>query len=249
MTTKLKRIFLFISCYSAFSQPPGWEVVDIRYDIPDPFTDSYYAEIKCADSANCFIRTNLHGAGSYYLRRTTDGGKSWKNMYMDSAYYHDNNDYKFVPDLREIAYPNEKLFIAVGDSGLILRTTDKGETWDNFRLDSNIQLARLRMLDEKYGILTCGEYPIPIMTIDMLETTDGGKTWNKMNFLYDGKIGIVDIDLISRNQIAAIIWDIDSIQENSEKKFLMIYNNWEYCDTLPIPKYSFDMDFINENQG
>jgi photosystem II stability/assembly factor-like uncharacterized protein len=222
--------------------------VDIRYDIPDPYCDSYYDEIKCADSANCFIWTQLFGAGGYYLRRTTDGGNSWKNMYMDSAYYRGGDDYKWVPEINEIAYPNENLFIAVGDSGLIVRTTDKGETWESFRLDSNVTLFKLRMLDENYGIMFSGDYP-EIMTIDMHETIDGGKTWNKMKFLDDDNIRFEDIDLINRNQFAAIIWVKDSIPGHFKTKFLMVYNNWESCDTLPIPAHSRNMDFVNENEG
>jgi len=149
-----KRILLIliiiISSFSLFSYPPGWEKVDVRPWEPS----SYYLEIDCADSSNCMIWAEYWGAGGYYFRRTTDAGKTWENVYKDSAWINWNNGtQKFVPKIRGTAYPNEKLFIAVGDSGLLVRTTDKGESWESYRLDKKVRLFWLRMLDENYGIL------------------------------------------------------------------------------------------------
>jgi hypothetical protein len=248
-TSILVIVIIFINIMTLLSLPPGWEIVDVRYDIPDGYKDNTYVEIACADSANCFIWNEFNAAGGYYFRRTTDGGLTWKNMYMDSAYIYDENNYYFVPDINGIAYPNEKLFIAVGDSGLVVRTTDKGETWESYRFDTKLQLVRLKMFDEKYGIMQGGDYPKPIKTIHLFETTDGGKTWNEMSYVDDGNMGFLKIDLISRDQIAAIIWESVTNPDVPQKKFLMVYNNWEHCDTLEGPKPSLGMDFVNENEG
>jgi photosystem II stability/assembly factor-like uncharacterized protein len=247
-TSILVIVTIFINIMTLLSLPPGWEVVDVRYDIPDGFKDNTYVQIACADSANCFIWNEFNAAGGYYFRRTTDGGLTWKNMYMDSAYFYDENNYYFVPDIDEIAYPNEKLFIAVGDSGLVVRTTDKGETWESYRLDKKVKLFWLRMLDEDYGIVHRREY-LDDREIDILETTDGGKTWNKMNYVDDGRMGFLKIDLINRDQIVGIIWESVTNPDVPQKKFLMVYNNWEYCDTLEIPISAMHIDFVNENEG
>ena len=229
-----------------FSYPPGWKVVDIRYDINDLFSESHCSGITCADSNNCMIWGTYYGRGGFYLRRTTDGGVSWENVLMNSEY--EKN--KYLPDVNDMAYPNENLFIAVGDSGLVLRTTNKGETWDKFRLDSNVMLGKLSMLDEYYGIMVSGDYPIPITTLHVLKTTDGGKSWEEMNYYDDDRISFQEIKVVSRNKIAAIIWHRETEEwKDATKKFLMVYNNWEYCDTLPIPKYMFHLDFVNESQG
>jgi photosystem II stability/assembly factor-like uncharacterized protein len=244
-TSILVIVTIFINLLSLFSYPPGWEIVDVRYDIPDGYRDNTYVTLVCADSANCFIWNEFNAAGGHYFRRTTDGGKTWKNVYQDSAYTRDNGERKRVPDINEIAYPNDKLFIAVGDSGLILRTTDKGETWDSCRLDTKVRLFWLRMLDENYGTAFRRQY-YGNKELHMLETTNGGKTWQEMNFVYDGGIEFENYYIINRNQIAAIIWQM---KPKPEKKLLMIYNNWEYCDTFPIPLYCNSIDFVNVNQG
>ena len=243
--TILIMIILFNSL-PLFSYPPGWEKVDVRPWKPS----SYYLRIECADKDNCFIWANLHGSGGYFIRRTTDGGASWDNVYQDSSYIISGSDYRIVPELNDMSYPNEKLFIAVGDSGLVLRTTDKGETWENFRLDSNVSLFKLRMLNEYYGIMMSGEYPRPITVTHFLETSDGGETWKEMNYVDDDRINFVDVSLINRNQIAAIIWHRESEEwKDAKKKFLMVYNNWEYCDTLDISQLCRDFDFVDEKQG
>lgn len=249
LNPKLLKLIILLSLIftsSSYSTSPGWKKVDTREDIPDGYTDSYYARIRCADSMNCMIWTELYGAGGYYLRRTTDGGLTWKNVFMDSAYVRSNTDKKYVPQIRELAYPNKKLFIAVGDSGLILRSTDQGDTWQKTCLDKNFQLKQIRMLDENYGILKCGYYPIPIEKIDLLETTDGGITWNKMNKPANERFGFKDIDIINRNLFYAIVCHLDS---TPEMKLLKVQDNWKKWDTLSIPDYVMYMDFINENQG
>jgi photosystem II stability/assembly factor-like uncharacterized protein len=245
-TLKYTVIILFILTLNVFSYPPGWEKVDVRPWKPS----SSYFTIRCADSANCIIEAEFDGAGGYYFRRTSDAGKTWDNVYKDSAWINWNNGtQKFVPKIRGTAYPNEKLFIAVGDSGLLVRTTDKGETWDNFRLDSNVRLFWLHMLDENIGIVFRREY-FGNKALNMLKTTDGGKTWNETDFIEDGLISFWDIDIISRNQIAAIVWKRDSLGATTgRKKLLMAYDNWEYCDTLDMPQYCMDLDFVNEMQG
>jgi photosystem II stability/assembly factor-like uncharacterized protein len=248
-TSILVIVIIFISLMTLLSIPPGWEVVDVRYDIPDGYKDNTYVEIACADSANCFIWNEFNAAGGYYFRRTTDGGLTWKNMYMDSAYIYDENNYYFVPDINGIAYPNEKLFIAVGDSGLVVRTTDKGETWESYRLEKKVRLFWLRMLDENYGIVFKREY-FGDRELNILETTDGGLTWNEMKYRDNGEIiGFLKFDLINKNRFAAIATHQDNNSGEKTKKFLMIYDNWEHCDTLEGPKPSLGMDFVNENEG
>jgi hypothetical protein len=247
-TSILVIVTIFINLMTLLSLPPDWEIVDIRYDINDGYTDSYYTRIKCADSNNCFIWCNYHAAGGYYFRRTTDGGNSWKNVYMDSSYVISQDEYKFYPDINEIAYPNEKLFIAVGDSGVIIRTTDKGESWEKFRLDSNSTLYSLRMLDEKYGVMFTAEYQ-SLISLHMLETNDGGSTWEEMNFVYDGKRSIETIKVISKKQLAVFSWNLEIYPDVLELKLIKAYNNWEYCDTLDVPLRCRLIDFVDENHG
>ncbi len=219
--------------------PSGWKTLDSNWD----HTCNYFARIRCIDSLNCIFWDDLSCGGGYIFRGTTDGGNSWKSLFMDRRFTDKNGKSHYVPEVREIAYPNEKLFIAVGDSGLVVRTTDKGETWQKFSIGKNVRLSKLRMLDENYGIVfRCGYYPAD--TCNMLETIDGGLTWNKMNKPVIG--GYYDIKIINRNLFYAIIQDFSP---PSAYHLLKVYNSWEKWDTITAPLLVGYMDFINENEG
>ena len=127
-------VFLIIFINNLSSQITGWKKVDTRFDYDTTLTYSSYVTMKCADSLNCIVQGSFYGTGGYYFRRTTDGGNNWGNVCIEKGYYNNINDYKKVPKIYDIAYPDTNLFIAVGDSGLILRTTNIGATWQKFSL-------------------------------------------------------------------------------------------------------------------
>ena len=192
MKTTKQIIIIFISFialpYTLLSE---WKKVDARPDISRDYINSNYVKIQCADSMNCMILGTYNGAGGYYFRRTTDGGNTWKNVYQDSAYWYDKDNYHGVPNINDIAYPNTNLFIAIGDSGLVIRTTDKGETWEKIIYDKKLNLSGLVMLDNDYGIMN-GNI--------LLETLDGGKTW----IAAKKDIYLESVNLINRNLFCGI---------------------------------------------
>ena len=180
-TFSIGFFLLLFLCISLYSQDKDWKKVDTRPDYTDTVEYSSYRTIKCCDSLNGIIFGALGDAGGYYFRRTTDGGDSWKNIFLDSAYFHSFDDMYLIPDLRDVSYPSRKLFIAVGDSGLIVRTGDSGKTWQKSTYVKNCYLGRIQMLDENYGIIGgCMDKCDKNSDVFYLETSDGGATWNKM---------------------------------------------------------------------
>jgi hypothetical protein len=147
-----------------------------------------------------------------------------------------------TPEIRSISYPNEKLFIAVGDSGLILRTTDKGETWEKRYIDTSSRLGIL-MYDDKFGILGKAFFDYSKDPITYI-TNDGGDTWIKdsrpENVTYSG-------NFINKN----LIIGIGSVRNDSnkwKKKLIKVYNNWESWDSLSCPDLAYSF-FISETKG
>ena len=128
----------------------------------------------------------------------------------------------------------------------IIRTTDKGNTWNKFSLGKNKKLGRLKMFDEKYGIMLIGNYPEPIKVVDQIETIDGGLTWNKIGLPDENRLGIVDWDLINRNKLVGLIWFMDSIPKQNLLTVDLKKKAW---DTLPVHNYAYYLDFINDTLG
>lgn len=238
--------FVLINSSVTAKPPTGWEVVDRRPEINPVVSYSRYFDIKCADSLNCILAIT-YNLGGYYFRRTTDGGKSWKNIYKDSAYYISMSDRYDVADLREISYPDTNLFIAIADSGYVLRTTDKGETWQKYNLGKEKVLFKLRMLDKNYGILGIGSYPIDRTSGYLHETTDGGMTWLKMNYNYKDFF-FQEIELINKETMQCFVMVLGSKEERFYS--YIAKNNFSYWDTVGvIPDFLPHMDFVDEENG
>ena len=231
-------VFFIILTYQTFSQNPGW--VKIEEIVNKSWYE--YDFLKCADSLNCMIGAQTHGMGGFYIRRTTDGGESWKNVYSDSGYYADQNNHKFVPKLHAFSFPNKKLFIAVGDTGLILRSTDNGETWENKRLDIESNLHSVNMADEHYGILLGINYAFTLGTYYV--TTNGGITWDNLSKNDD----LGQINFIHRNLFYALSW-MKNKDSTDVMKLIKVYNNWERVDTLELPHEAVELFFLDENNG
>lgn len=76
------------------------------------------------------------------------------------------------PSLRDIYFVDERIGWAVGDSGVILKTTDSGESWSAQNSGVKALLFSVHFSDTLNG-WACGEAGV------ILKTADGGKTWQK----------------------------------------------------------------------
>jgi len=208
-------LLTFININELISSDKNWILVDSTIDAND-----YYLKMKCCDSLNCIIWNNYFNHG-FSFRSTTDGGMSWKNIYYNSN--------SFIED---IAYPNEKLFIAVGDSGIILRTTDKGENWNKIAYDKNIKFGYINMKDENFGFL-CGCTGNCLYGSDLIyfETIDGGKTLQKLDMPI--MLSINDLNMLNRN-IFSVTGRVITTNLNWKVYFISSFNNWKSFDTLNV---------------
>ena len=213
---------------------------------------AYVESIKCADSNNCVSWTRLN-SGGYFFKRTTDGGLTWDNIHTDSSYFHNEYDFYIVPELWDISYPNKNLIIACGDSGLIVRSTDNGETWEKFFIDTTICIERINMLDEFYGILIAArqDHSVKKKGGGYYETIDGGKTWSKVNYPPDTNLsGFNQYQIFDKKTFCAIISGRDNITKKlSVPKLLWMRNHWTKWDTVNCPNEGTELSFVDENNG
>jgi photosystem II stability/assembly factor-like uncharacterized protein len=65
-----------------------------------------------------------------------------------------------------------------GARGIILRTTDGGSQWHQFRYDSNYTMTSITFINDNTGFASCTYMPIASNNINrILKTTDGGISW------------------------------------------------------------------------
>jgi photosystem II stability/assembly factor-like uncharacterized protein len=244
----MKNIIVVLAGIVFFFQVNEMRAVNGEWKLVDSI--SFYSgnifDFKCCDSLNCIYHVVLKGAGGHMFRRTTDGGITWKNVYLDSAYYsHDTVKAYQVPNIMDISYPNEQLFIATGDSGLILRTSDKGVTWLKYRDDKEMYHSTIRTFNEDIGIMSGVKYNDMSRSFHYA-TSDGGLTWFLTN--RPPKIGIEYLQYVEKDLLVGKTFfrDKDSVLNSY---IIYVNNNWYSWDTVRCPSSSTCLYFYNKDIG
>lgn len=248
--------FLLISILYLQSKNPEWEMKEDRkaYSI-----ERNYYKIQCSDSLNCIIWGSSRGQDwCQFFRQTTDGGETWKDIFIDSTIAVSEKPLRFkhIIQFKDFAYKGNTI-IAVGDSGRILTSNDNGQTFkEQFLLDSNCKLNNVKLLNSKYGIIYGS--PNDYSQSYFYETKDSGDTWIKIN-LPDSLS--IQIDKKTGKQSGLAYNDYNIIKEGL---FVTYFNrvyvypdfwelSWIYGNVDSIKTYKQDslyrILFVNEKEG
>lgn len=129
---------------------------------------------------------NVLNGPTFKILFSPDSGKSWIRQLTGSDLSKDTLNFKNYR-LRDIFFLNPNAGYAAGDSGLILKTVDGGETWSLQSPPTIFDLEHLQFVDEMNGFISGGQYysslcgypPLCPSYSDgiILKTTDGGFTW------------------------------------------------------------------------
>jgi photosystem II stability/assembly factor-like uncharacterized protein len=132
-----------------------------------------YSVVKFADSSrgiataseNLYLFDSGRWVGGPFVAidATTDGGETWESRRV----FEGEN-----VALRSAAYPDPTLAIAVGDSGLAVRSIDGGHSWERLDLGTTARLDNVSFADRLHGVIT----GIGVL----LRTDDGGSSWRAL---------------------------------------------------------------------
>jgi photosystem II stability/assembly factor-like uncharacterized protein len=84
-------------------------------------------------------------------------------------------------DLVKMSFLDSLRGWVAGDSGVILRTSDGGTTWIQQTTPVEFNVVDIDMVDDRYGWAVAQQYPNDTTSeygTSVLNTTDGGETWN-----------------------------------------------------------------------
>lgn len=131
------------------------------------YTWSDHSTTPAIDKIFAFSETNLIGRDSsgksYY---STDGGLTWSEIIYPAAY-----------QIKTIYPPDFNTIYAIGSKETILKTTNRGQTWQVQRYSSSSQTIfnAMYFLNTNYG--WASGYIYNTNHCDLYKTTDGGNTW------------------------------------------------------------------------
>jgi len=136
--------------------------------------------LDCLDSATCFTVGEIGLGLDTYILRSTDEGRTWEEVYRDPGSL--TPPYRLPLRMKSVACIPPNTVIAAADSGNILRSFDRGETWERYVVSDTDSQAGYIVLDgERRGgamvLHTWGSIDNSRPPDRMTITTDGGLTW------------------------------------------------------------------------
>lgn len=112
---------------------------------------------------------------------TQNGGKDWTRTKVPVP-----SDGNRKRELLDVFFLSQDLGWIVGEQGVVLLTKDGGKSWIRVSTPTDAPLCSVRFIDALHG-WAVGGHPPPVIPISppsnvVLETSDGGQTWNERTF-------------------------------------------------------------------
>jgi photosystem II stability/assembly factor-like uncharacterized protein len=166
------------------------------------------------------------------IHRTTDGGESWQSSLTTDCI------------LNHVAFVNDTLGWAVGFEGIILHTTNGGDSWTEQHRNSQIILYSFTFINELVGYAMGDSGNFPDSKGIVFKTTNGGSDWS-------------DTALDSVTQLREAVFT-DEMKGWAVGHYLFgsrIINttdgglNWNIQDTRPRPFNHWGIAFPDSSHG
>lgn len=217
------RFLTSIICFLLFTNvliSQDWE--EIKQFVPN---QSLHA-IKFFDEMTGWTVSTLYNGSTFNIHKTINGGASWIDQ--SSGYT--------ATRFKDIWIHNPDKVTMVGNSGLIIQTTDGGDNW--VTIDSSLEhhLSGIFYVNELLGFI-CGDAGT------IIRTKDGGENWEILN---TGQISVLnDVFFIDENTGIACGWNVMIKTEDGG-------DTWFEPEEFPIPTTNYQMqkiDFTSPTTG
>ena len=172
----LISIFAMICAISYAQENPDW-----FWQNPIPQGNTLSA-VQVVD-ANTII-----AAGGGTIMKSTNSGSDWKIIFSEiSATTH----------IEDLFFLDNSTGWASGENGVILKTTDGGDTWSKQDSKTEVTLKAISFIDDNTGWIVGDEGTI-------VKTTDGGSTWSAEDL--GDTLKLEGVHLVSSDEVFITGW-------------------------------------------
>lgn len=163
-----------------------------------------------------FSTVDMINDPSFKIINSQDGGKTWTTKLNGADFFCDPTCSEFGY-LEDIYFINPFVGFVVGDSGVILKTSDGGINWELQQQSKHYHFKAIQFFNENdglvtggSGLITIGHLPARLDYTDdgiILRTSDGGETWETV---FSDTMNFIDMFFRSQNlgwAVGVSVWE------------------------------------------
>jgi photosystem II stability/assembly factor-like uncharacterized protein len=235
---------------SRWENPDGgeWFTID---SIQDKLPAIYYAS-DCSDTNDCVALASTPAMTQRSLiRRTSDAGRSWNTIRVDSLFQKVNELGQTVsvefPARRAVSHPTTSSIYVVCDSGYVLRSFDGGLSWDERKIGVKKMRAKRITFRGRIGFVLFDS------DNSLYLSEDYGDTWKQQKIaLPDSTKWITDAVLIDSTTIFASV--LKTIQTDTNEVYTFCVSrdrakSWQVLSFKPKNFYLYNFTFVSRLLG
>lgn len=144
----------------------------------------------------------------------------------------------------DLFFVNEEVGWAVDGAGLILKTSNGGQSWTQQMSAPNLYFRSVEFINEDIGfVATLGGSG---SNAQLFKTLDGGDTWNEITNLPQTVVGICGMSAPDENTIylTGTFWTGAFVMKSEDQG-----NSWTYTSLGNMANGLVDIDFISADRG
>lgn len=227
---------------------------DVKYDLKlaydlDLNSSVTLLDIDCIDESNCILIHTSNENNGMVAEKTTDGGKVWKIIYVDTS---TKNPTYYPKNLgKRCKYFSDGTVILLGDRGKLLRSEDYGETFQELEIEHYYYWG-FEMFNEKEAVTISVKMDGATGSeFGLYKSTDGCKTWQ--NFIIpDSIFNTTDFYQIflQKNKELILGYSLKYPEPSDPNNNYFYKTDFEgsYWEQLTTPKYIDKLYFLDANE-
>lgn len=199
---------------------------------------------------------------SFKVLNSCDGGNSWSLKLNGATFLCDSIYKRLRYYLEDVCFMDINTGFVVGDSGMILKTTNGGTSWTLQQQSKQYHFKSVQFFDSQLGFvaggsgfITSGHLPHQDDLTDdgiILKTMDGGNTWQTV---FSDTIAFFDMYFLNPSigwAVGVSQWFIELGEIGYKLWFMKTTdggNNWGQINVETIPALLYNTFFIDELNG